>query len=349
MTKTDAEYEQGEGHPDLSNMIPPCTSQAHEMMQARRKSRSKRAAQTSRNDQASDHYLTGVQLKRRARLSSYQVSEIVISRSLKDRAELLTYANGQKREGKTDLAEFVVNRGAKAVNELIHTAWEIHKAEETVRRREKSRLELLREAASQQCVCETLGLWEICALELLHSNDIPPQQFRETVKQLLEKGRGKHRNIMLTGPADCGKTFLLNPLNKIYHTFTNPASSNFAWVGAEKAEVIFLNDFRWSAQIITWHDLLLLLEGQVVHLPAPKSHFAADVKFDRDTPIFCTTKQPLSLVRNGCVDERETEMMQVRWVCFAFHFQVPRNEQKDIAPCPSCFANMILCEDDSQF
>ena len=66
MTKTDAEYEQSEGHPDLSNMIPPCTSQAHEMMQARRKSRSKRAAQTSHNDQASDHYLTGVQLKRRA-------------------------------------------------------------------------------------------------------------------------------------------------------------------------------------------------------------------------------------------------------------------------------------------
>ena len=35
VTKTDAEYEQSEGHPDLSNMIPPCTSQVHEIMQAR--------------------------------------------------------------------------------------------------------------------------------------------------------------------------------------------------------------------------------------------------------------------------------------------------------------------------
>ena len=119
MTKTNAEYEQSEGHPDHSNMIPSCTGQAHEMMQARPKSKSKRAAQTSRNDQASDHYLTGVHahLKQRARLSSYQVSVIVISRSLKDRAELLAHASGQKREGKTDLAEFVVNRGAKALNE----------------------------------------------------------------------------------------------------------------------------------------------------------------------------------------------------------------------------------------
>ena len=91
---------------------------------------------------------------------------------------------------------------------------------------------------------------------------------------------------MLTGPANCGKTFLLNLLNNIFNTFTNPASTSFAWVGAEKAEVVFLNDFRCSPQIIAWHDLLLMLEGQLVHLPAPKCHFANDIVFDIDTPIF---------------------------------------------------------------
>ena len=71
-----------------------------------------------------------------------------------------------------------------------------------------------------------------------------------TVRVLLEKGRGKYRNIYLKGPANCGKTFLLNPLNLIYHTFSNPATTTFAWVGAEDADVIFLNDFRWSKEII---------------------------------------------------------------------------------------------------
>ena len=57
---------------------------------------------------------------------------------------------------------------------------------------------------------------------------------------------------------------------------------------------------------------LLLLEGQLVHLPAPKSHFAKDMVFDRDTPIFATSKYPLVFVKNGMVDKRETEMMTVR-------------------------------------
>ena len=29
-------------------------------------------------------------------------------------------------------------------------------------------------------------------------------------------------------------------------------------VGIENAEFIFPNDFRWSAQLIPWHDLLLM-------------------------------------------------------------------------------------------
>ncbi len=59
------------------------------------------------------------------------------------------------------------------------------------------------------------------------------------MEELLHKGCGKYKNLMLTGPANCGKTFLLNPLNSIYKTFTNPASTSFAWVGAEQANVLF--------------------------------------------------------------------------------------------------------------
>ena len=148
---------------------------------------------------------------------------------------------------------------------------------------------------------------------------------------------------MLTGPANCGKTFLLyNPLNKIYKTFTNPASTSFAWVGAEEAEIVFLNDFRWSHQIIAWHDLLLILEGQLVHLPAPKSHFAKDTVFDSDTPILATNKHQFVFVKNGAIDERETEMVTVRWKVFNFSRQIPQAEQQEVTAYSTCFANLIL-------
>ena len=166
--------------------------------------------------------------------------------------------------------------------------------------------------------------------------------FAEACKELLEKGRGKYRNIMIIGPANCGKTFLLNPLNTIYRTFSNPATSTFAWVGAEQSEVIFLNDFRWSPSILPWHDMLLLLEGQQVHLPAPKSYFARDPVFDSDAPVFCTGKHQLVFVRGGTIDERKTEMMAARWRLFNFFHQIPQEDQRNVPSCAHCFGCFIL-------
>ena len=50
-----------------------------------------------------------------------------------------------------------------------------------------------------------------------------------------------------------------------------------AWVGSEKAKVFLLNDFRYSKDLIPWHDKLLLLEGETVKLPAPKNIYDEDI------------------------------------------------------------------------
>ena len=197
-----------------------------------------------------------LQAKKRKHLSAYEVSEIILSKGLRDQPELLAFSNQQREEGKTDLAEFIVNRGKKVVNEVIATAWEMESAQKTQKRQSKTHTELLNDAHQQECTCTTNSEWHHCALQVLARNNIAVDNFANCVKELLMKGRGKFRNILLTGPANCGKTFLLNLLNKVF-TFTNPACTSFAWVGAEKADVVFLNDFRWSTQIIAWHDLLV--------------------------------------------------------------------------------------------
>ena len=116
----------------------------------------------------------------------------------------------------------------------------------------------------------------------------------------------------------------------------------FAWVGAEDAGCIFLNDFHWSSQIIQWHDFRPLLEGQMVHLPAPKSHYPKDIALEKDTPIFCTGKQPFVYIKNGVIDERETEMMSVRWKIFHLNVQIQKDVQKELRNCCKCFATFIL-------
>ena len=327
-TKEDLEYIQSEGHPDLTNAQPPQTTRASGAWR-----RGAKSGTTPRG---------GKTKTRKRQLSVYEVSQLVVTKKIKSRIELLSFAQQQQREGKTDLAQFIANRGSKAVDEAIRVGWELKEAPSLLLRYRQSRLERLQVAFEGDCILNCNKKWLELARNILMRNNIEISEFVGAVRLLLEQGRGKYRNILVTGPSNCGKTFILNPLNVIYDTFSNPASASFAWVGVENCEVIFLNDFRWSAQVIPWHNLLLLLEGQMVRFPAPKTHYAQDIVFEKDAPIFATANEHFSFVRGGAVDRVETEMMRVRWRCFQFFSQIPQDEQVDILSCPRCFAEFIL-------
>ena len=153
-----------------------------------------------------------------------------------------------------------------------------------------SRIDLIRKAADGECSLSCEGKRLECAQEVLVNNKVHPILFAAAVRELLLLGRGKYRNVMIVGPTNCGKTFLLRPLELIFKIFSNPAANRYAWVAAEHAEIVFLNDFRWSKELIEWKSFLLLLEGDRVNLPAPKNHFSTDVCISEDTPIFATSK-----------------------------------------------------------
>ena len=165
--------------------------------------------------------------------------------------------------------------------------------------------------------------------------------FCEAVYEALSKGRGKFRNIYVHGSSNCGKSFILSPLKVIFNTFSNPATGSFAWIVAEQAEVIFLNDFRWDPKLIAWADLLQALQGDVVHLPAPKTFSQRDLELTADTPFFATADAPMVLIRGGSVDRTNAEMMDVRWRFFHFWKKIPQ-EQRVFSPCGRCFARFNL-------
>ena len=79
-------------------------------------------------------------------------------------------------------------------------------------------------------------------------------------------------------PANCGKTLMLKPLEYIYHAFCKPANDKYVWVGADQTEVIFLQYFRWSPQLMRCKDLLLLLERELVKLLSLKNQFGSETK-----------------------------------------------------------------------
>ena len=86
--------------------------------------------------------------------------------------------------------------------------------------------------------------WYICSRDILQKNSIKPHVYADAIRDLLIYGRGKFTNVIITGPANCGKNFMLKPLEIIYNTFSNSANDKYAWVGADNVEVIILQDFR---------------------------------------------------------------------------------------------------------
>lgn len=273
-TKEDTEFIQSEDHPDLTAGFVPRTN----------------AATNRRRSTSTPVDTNNTITERKRKFDALDLAEVIVTKKIKTKKELLALANIQRKEGKRDLALYVLNNLDKCVK-IIPTAWEMERSREETERAQKSRMQILREASQTDCVatCAGEGKWLQLALETLSRNGFKVGEFSMAVQHLLKSGRGKHRNLILTGQSNCGKSFLLNPLNDVFNTFTNPAQNSFAWIGAERAEVIFLNDIRWSEKLIPWNNFLQLLEGSPVHLSVPKNHSPEDIKFTKDTPIFATS------------------------------------------------------------
>ena len=109
VTKEDQLVIQSPGHPDFLDNAPPITGLASA---ARHNPGVPATEQTTEAEPSAKK-------KRRARLTAYEVSQIVVSKGLKSRLELLAFANRQKTLGKTDLAQFIINRGERVVNQVI--------------------------------------------------------------------------------------------------------------------------------------------------------------------------------------------------------------------------------------
>ena len=175
-TKDDANFMQSESHPDLSNSSEPCTSAAS--MAVSRKSSSGLGVSTG-----------GRKTSRKGRksVSIFDVSQIAVKIGIRTR-------------GKTNLAKLIANRAAKAIDESLSVGCELEEAEKKMECSKSSRTEILYNQIGKECVVGCDGHWLQIARNLVHRNKINGEQFSEAVRDLLDKGIGKYRQLYLKGP-----------------------------------------------------------------------------------------------------------------------------------------------------
>ena len=103
--------------------------------------------------------------------------------------------------------DFLIALRRQARQELIEEAWRFENAKQLIADENINLIEVLEQKSELQCHCN--GQWFLYAHEFLAKNGTDYKTFAEGLNTSLENGRQKQLNIMLHGPADCGKTFLL--------------------------------------------------------------------------------------------------------------------------------------------
>ena len=142
------------------------------------------------------------------------------------------------------------------------------------------------------------------------------------------------------------QTFLLEPINLIFpNLFANPSKNAFNLIGAAEADLIYLNDFRYSPtnEIVAWNDLLNILDGSKLHTSAPKSTHARDILWVAKQPVVATGPERIKKFHKGTtsLNESETAQMDARWVYVQLTHQIPKINN-EIVPCAKCFAMLLL-------
>ena len=287
----------------------------------------------------------GTPTAKRRKLCDFEVAKLITAEKIEDYDSLLALADTRMEAGQNDLASYVFSKPESFLKSLIKKNWDMKAAKDKLAKSKLSRMDMIHTYAEKPtCPEPCSGQWLQMAKDVLERNNISLAEFSSAVLNLLKKGRGKHRNVLLIGPYDCAKTFLLKPLQVIFkgEIFENPSKDKYGWIKADKARVIFLNDFRFKKEQIAWNDLFLLLEGEPVKLPAPKNLYSEDICINTDVPIFATSKSEIKYKGYfGIGDEKEDDMMRARWKIFKFTRSIPEEEQIKLPPCAKCFTDLI--------
>jgi len=78
----------------------------------------------------------------------------------------------------------------------------MHNAQDNLLHLHREHMPVVYEAVNQLCTpgCDD-GLWYRSAIELLRNNSIEPYLYAAAMRDLLSKGRGKFRNLLLDIPS----------------------------------------------------------------------------------------------------------------------------------------------------
>jgi hypothetical protein len=280
---------------------------------------------------------------RQANLSPLQAYDIMVKHAVRDEAEAWALAKKLDREGDRALLAFLLEH--RCVATLINKMNVAVSCEENARRSQLGRIGLLEEIIEKgACECSEPGLWERLARQVLRNNSIDGV-FQKAIYEALAHGRAKMMNIILVGPTNAAKTFLIKPLKSLYRVYEPPDSGSYPLEEILDKEIILFNDFTWDESFIKWPVLKRLLEGGSIPVARPKNR-SNNVEFTLDSPVIGTASTTIQLfVREGrriILNHAETAQMNSRVRYIYLNQSIASESIRECRECAHCAAKLYM-------
>ena len=142
VTKGDTEFVMSENHPDLSEVGSTATKKCLSACRVKRKSQNADNGKQSSSSTGSS----------KRRLSNVDIAELIIERGFRDSDQLRALAEQQRKEGKKDLAKYLMNRSSKCLDEICESAWKMSEADVNIETRDRQQIVVIRKASKKECV-----------------------------------------------------------------------------------------------------------------------------------------------------------------------------------------------------
>ena len=140
--------------------------------------------------------------------------------------------------------------------------------------KEHGRLEVMRRCAAENKDCDCNGLWVPSALYILHRSNVSKEDFSTAIMNAIIQGAGKGTTLILCGSPSSGKSWLLNPIMKLYKCMYSPGSQgNFNLIDIPQVEVLLWQDFRYdigTSKCISWGQWLNISGGETLLIGVPQ-------------------------------------------------------------------------------
>ena len=138
--------------------------------------------------------------KQHRRLQPSDIYAVIVESNIKSDFKLCAYALKLKeKENNSLLFNYIFSKDEKRRNSAIQFAWKMKNATAILEPQSKNHITILEEVRNGKCSDDCTEKWLLQTKNTLQLNGLDPNEFAAAIRNLLEKGRGKHRNVIIVG------------------------------------------------------------------------------------------------------------------------------------------------------